>query len=142
MYGFDLSECAVSEAKKKLPSIEFKISDIYKAPYSDNMFGMVLCSEVLEHLKRPEKALVELNRLAKKILIITVPNEPWFCLGNFLSGKNITRLGNPVGHINHWNCYNFKLFLQKFSMGRGETIHIYNCFTWIIAVIEKNEKTD
>ncbi len=39
----------------------------------DSSFDTVVCSEVLEHLEDPEKALKELVRVARKRVIITVP---------------------------------------------------------------------
>lgn len=41
--------------------------------FEDNSFDTVVCSEVLEHLEDPEKALKELVRVTRKRVIITVP---------------------------------------------------------------------
>lgn len=51
------------------------VCDINCIPEKDASFDVVLCSEVLEHLPSPEKALTELSRLLKKggILILTAP---------------------------------------------------------------------
>jgi len=46
-------------------SIDIK-SEIYAIPRPDSSFDYILCSQVLEHLKYPHKALDELNRLLKK----------------------------------------------------------------------------
>lgn len=40
----------------------------------DNSFDLVVCSETLEHLPDPQKAWAELLRVAKKVLIVTVPS--------------------------------------------------------------------
>ena len=42
------------------------VSDITEIPVSDESFDAVLCSEVLEHVKDPNKALQELVRVTKK----------------------------------------------------------------------------
>jgi len=52
--------------------------DIQDLDYDDNSFDIVLALEVLEHVPDPIEAISELKRVAKKQLIISVPNEPWF----------------------------------------------------------------
>ena len=50
-------------------------STVYNIPVEDNLFDTILCSEVLEHLKEPDKAIEEANRVLKKngYAIYTVP---------------------------------------------------------------------
>lgn len=95
---------------------------------------MVCCTEVLEHLPDPAKAVAELLRVADKYVVLSVPNEPWFCLGNLISGKNISRLGNPVDHINHYTGRGFVKFLRQCGAVKIKT---FNCLVWTIAVVEK-----
>ena len=42
-------------------------------PFRDRCFDKILCAETLEHLLDPTKALFELARVSKKLLVITVP---------------------------------------------------------------------
>ena len=49
-------------------------SDIMHLPFSDNSFDLVICWEVLHHLPDPYEALREMNRLARKWLILFEPN--------------------------------------------------------------------
>ena len=51
------------------------ISDIIKIPEPDNSFDAILCTEVIEHVPDPIKALEELTRLLKPggIIILTAP---------------------------------------------------------------------
>jgi len=51
------------------------ICDITAIPEPDSSFDAILCSEVLEHIPEPEKALDEFTRLLKPggILILTAP---------------------------------------------------------------------
>ena len=44
-------------------------------PFADNSFDIVLLSEILEHLEKPEIALREATRVAKLKVILTVPWE-------------------------------------------------------------------
>ncbi|MCK4918255.1 MAG: class I SAM-dependent methyltransferase [Candidatus Pacebacteria bacterium] len=51
------------------------ISDITKIPAKDNSFDALMCTEVLEHLPKPIKAIKEFSRIIKSggKLIITAP---------------------------------------------------------------------
>lgn len=51
------------------------VSDIIDIPVGDNEFDAILCSEVLEHIPYPEKAISEFSRIINKdgYLILTAP---------------------------------------------------------------------
>ena len=136
--GIDGAEEAIALAKKFHADIDFRIGNLYGLNYPDKMFDVVLCSEVLEHLEQPKKALRELQRVSKSILLLTVPYEPWFRLGNLLSLHNVTRLGNPVDHINHWSFSGFQQFTK-------DKLDDFSCkyeisFPWSICLaVRKND---
>jgi len=48
---------------KRKPEI---IGDIHKMPFQDNKFEIILCTEVLEHLKNPSMAISEMRRVLKE----------------------------------------------------------------------------
>lgn len=109
--GVEYSKDAIKIGKKLFPSLTINQGSVYNLPYKDNSFDLIICTEVLEHLEEPTKALREILRVSKKYLIISVPNEPIFMLSNFLRGKNLLRLGDDEGHINHWNPMSLKRYL-------------------------------
>ncbi len=111
--GIDNSIDAISIGKNLFPGISFKVGDIYNLPYKSNSFDLVICSEVLEHLDDPNRALQELIRVSRKYCLLSVPNEPIFRLANFFRGKNISRWGNDIEHINHWSVNKFVNFIEK-----------------------------
>lgn len=132
--GVDYSSQAIRLGKKLFPHLILKRASIYKLPYKNSSFDLVLCTEVLEHLKNPFMALQEILRVSKKYVIVSVPNEPFFMLSNFLRGKNITKLGNDPGHINHWTIISF----QKFIKISGAKVKIIKFpFPWIMVVVQK-----
>ena len=108
--GIDGAKEAIVLAKQLHADIDFQIGNLYGIAFHDKAFDVVICSEVLEHLERPENALKELQRVTKSVLLLTVPHEPWFRLGNLFSLHNVMRLGDPVDHINHWNFSGFQHF--------------------------------
>ena len=111
--GIEYSKEAISFGKKLFPHLTIKQGSVYDLPYKDNSFDLIICTEVLEHLEYPIRALKEMLRVSKKYLVISIPNEPLFMISNFLRGKNLSSLGNDVGHINHWNPLSFKKYLGK-----------------------------
>lgn len=111
--GVDNSERAVKIGKKMYPGLNLIQGDIYNLPYKDNSFDIVLCTEVLEHLEDPGRALEELKRVTKKYIMLTVPNEPFFRLANFFRGKYISNFGNHPEHINLWTSHSFVNFVKS-----------------------------
>ena len=111
--GFDFLDTAIQIGKKQYPGLNLKQGDIYHIDAKPNTYDVVICSEVLEHLERPEEALKELIRVSKKYVVLSVPEEPLFMMGNLLRGKNIKRFGNDIEHIQHWTSKGFAKFVGK-----------------------------
>lgn len=132
--GVEYSKEAMSFGKKLFPHLTIKQGSIYDLPYKVNSFDLVVCTEVLEHLEEPAKALGEMLRVSRKYLIISVPNEPLFMLSNFLRGKNLSRFGNDEEHINHWNPLSLKKYLEKNGLRIMKT---RLPFPWITILGEK-----
>ena len=47
---------------------------------SNKKYDMVICTEVLEHLENPIKAIQKIKSIARKYILISVPNEPYYTL--------------------------------------------------------------
>lgn len=133
--GLEYTNEALKIARTLNKEITYIQGDIYQMPFQKKAFDIVLCTEVLEHLSKPEDALKELVRVTDSFLLLTVPNEPWFCLGNLLVLKNITRLGNPADHINHWTLKKFKSFTKKHL---GYNIFYTSSFPWSVALFKSD----
>lgn len=111
--GVDALPAALALGRKMHPGLRLRQGDIYHLPYKANAFDVVICTEVLEHLQEPAKALKELKRVTKNFCVLSVPNEPWFMIGNLLRGKNFSRLGNDIEHIQHWSSGSIRTFVEK-----------------------------
>jgi len=57
------------------PDIRFEQANIEKLPFPDRSFDTVICTHVLEHILEFRQALSELRRVARRRLIIVVPQE-------------------------------------------------------------------
>lgn len=121
IYGFDFSEKAIAYAKKIAVNAEFKHHDLYNK--LNVTFDIIFCTEVLEHLLYPEKALKNLilAMSEKSTIIITVPNG---------------RLDTFAGHINFWSPESWEVFINQNSEGlycKAENLDEKN----LIAIIRK-----
>ena len=130
LIGLEYTREAIDIAKAANQEISFVQGDIYAIPFEKNEFDLVLCTEVLEHLERPDRALRELTRVASHTILLTVPSEPWFCMGNLLTLKNVSRFGNPIDHINHWTYGGFKKYVHSLTEGGAnifQKLSLDNC---------------
>lgn len=123
--GMDLSQEAIDYAEAHFgDAAMFRTGSIYKLPFSDNSFDTVVCSEVLEHLDAPDKAVLELKRVARQYVVITVPREPYFKWLNDI-GRMMGTTPDP-GHVNFWTKTTFQAFIkQHFSDPQFAWKHTY-----------------
>lgn len=128
--GVDLSSRDLELLKRKFPAIETYCANIYDLGAVPAKFDLVICAEVLEHLDEPKRALAQIKRLAPRRVILTVPHEPWFMLSNLLAGKNVTRFGNDIEHVNHFTVRSFRRLLEDdFRLEELTT-----SYPWILAL--------
>jgi SAM-dependent methyltransferase len=106
---------------------------VLQLPFAPATFDAVLCLEVLEHLEDPAAALRELLRVARKAVVLSVPYEPYFRLGNLLRGKYLGGLGNHPEHIQHWNMRRLRRFLERGQREMPCDIRLVEAFPWIVA---------
>lgn len=110
--GFDLDDPAITQAWADGPG-ELVTGDAHALPFEDKSFDLVLGLEVLEHVADPHLVLAEMVRVTKRPLILSVPNEPFFRMGNLLTCRHVRSLGNTPGHWNHWTPISFQALVSK-----------------------------
>jgi len=138
--GCDISKQAVDIAQVNVgPEANIFVNDSFTTPLAAGSFDLVICTEVLEHVEQYHQMLAEIQRLAGKYVILTVPHEPWFILGNLLAGRHRSTRGNHPEHINHWNVRSFKKLVNQYF----EPVKCFRVFPWIFYIgrinIENNE---
>jgi 2-polyprenyl-3-methyl-5-hydroxy-6-metoxy-1,4-benzoquinol methylase len=124
---------ALLEAKKKHPELLFQMGDVGRIPYTSASFDLVLCLEVLEHVREPIPALEELRRVSSRHCLISVPNEPFFMISNLLRGKNVRAWGNDPEHLHRWTAPQFLgMVRERFAVER-----VAYPFPWVIALCRR-----
>jgi len=75
-------------------------ADLVRLPFADRSFDAVICCEVLEHLDEARclRAVRELARVARKCVIVTVPNAQDLDRSLFRCPR-CSVLFNPAGHL-------------------------------------------
>ena len=123
----------IKYAKKfhKLKNISFKEGDLDSNSLKKK-FDLVILTEVLEHLQNPRQALKKIRKLSNKYILLTVPNEPFFRLGNLFALKYVKDLGNSPGHLHNWT----KNQLSKFPRELGLNFKIKTSSFWNILLIK------
>jgi ubiquinone/menaquinone biosynthesis C-methylase UbiE len=77
-FGLDLAESLLAKASRRLGRREALIQgDAEQLPFRTGAWERVYCSEVLEHVPSPGRALAEIRRVVgpRGIAVVSVPNE-------------------------------------------------------------------
>jgi 2-polyprenyl-3-methyl-5-hydroxy-6-metoxy-1,4-benzoquinol methylase len=107
---------AIQPLSDELDGVRLIEDDIQDSQFEDDSFGLILCSEVLEHVADPERSLKTLHRILRPggIAIVTTPQRyslmELSCKVAFLPGvvhvvRHIYREPVlPLGHISLRSC--------------------------------------
>ncbi len=133
--GVEIHLESLKIAKKMNPETKVYQGTIYELPFKANSYELVLCTEVLEHLQDPEAAFLELDRVSKKFIIVSVPNEPLWRVGNMIRFKYWKNLGNTPDHIQHWTTFGFNAIAKEYF----RVIKMKVPITWTMLLCEKTK---
>src|SRR5438270_10582531 len=61
--GIEYMDQAIKLGKKLHPQVVIRKGTIYNLPYKSDSFDIIICTEVMEHLEDPDKALEEMKRV-------------------------------------------------------------------------------
>lgn len=108
----DLPDAGLRREWAARPGPQFLHGDATRLPFPDNAFDVVASVEVLEHLRDPVAGLREYARVSRRHLVLSVPREPVFRIGNLIAARHVRDLGNTPGHLNHWSSPDFIRFVS------------------------------
>src|SRR5258705_11191373 len=77
-FGIDLAESLLAKAARRLVKRGTLVQgDAEQLPFRDRAWERVYCSEVLEHIPSPAKALAEMRRIIASggVAVVSVPND-------------------------------------------------------------------
>ena len=113
----DSSAQMVLEAKRdnRSAKLHFSVQDMFCLPYADKSFDVVIVSNALHIVPRPEKALQEIRRVLKDDGILIAPT--FTHAGNSFSGKTKAFFMKLAGFPLHskWTQEEYLSFLQQNS---------------------------
>jgi ubiquinone/menaquinone biosynthesis C-methylase UbiE len=102
-YGIDVNKYAIQYCKNM--RLRCSLGSAYKIPFKNNFFDGLLCSNVFEHLNKPETAIKEFRRVLKEggKLVIIVPTK---------SGYERDKT-----HVKFWEEGELTEVLERFGFG-------------------------
>jgi SAM-dependent methyltransferase len=127
--GLEYRQDKAKVAADKLDAVSVVRGDAGVLPFPDRSADLVTSIEVLEHLPGFEQAVAEMARICRGRLVVSVPWEPWFRLGNLGRGKNVARWGNDPEHVNFFNPKRLGASLGA----HFAEVRVVRAFPWIIA---------
>ncbi|HVL52191.1 MAG TPA: class I SAM-dependent methyltransferase [Actinomycetota bacterium] len=89
------------------------VADARRLPFRDDSADLVLAIEVLEHVEDPAAALAEMARVGRGRVVLSVPLEPLWRVGNLLRRRYLSDLGNTPGHVNHFSRRGFVNLVEQ-----------------------------
>jgi 2-polyprenyl-3-methyl-5-hydroxy-6-metoxy-1,4-benzoquinol methylase len=110
--GLDHAAAGIAHLRRLLPEAEGIVGNLYNVDLGDGGYDLVLCTEVLEHLREPEAALTVLCRLCASggTVLVTVPDG---------------EVDSFEGHENFWGEAAFSRMVSRYGDARvtrmGET---------------------
>jgi len=77
VYGVDINEAALAEARRNVPQGQFALLSAEDlSAYADGYFAIVIAKHVVEHLHQPKRAIAEISRVLRPggLLLMATPN--------------------------------------------------------------------
>lgn len=138
--GMDIDREAVEISRENFEKIDrggvsVTLGDLYGLNKNDERIKgcMLICCEVLEHVPNPEEALKIISQCTDEYFIVSVPQEPFWCMLNVLRGKYLRSFGNTPGHINHWTKRRFINTVSNY----GEILAVATPLPWTMILARK-----
>ncbi len=85
-------------------------ADAVQLPFDDEAYDLVVCLDVLAHLRDPSAGLRELARVSSRHLLLSAPHEPFVSVAGLLAGRRPPRRRDTPAH--RWTAAGFQRFVS------------------------------
>mgnify|MGYP000102277726 CR=1 FL=1 len=137
----DASVEMIAEAKRDNQSakLHFSVQDMFRLPYADKSFDVVIVSNALHIVPQPEKALAEIHRVLKDDGVLIAPT--FTHAGNSFSGKVRAFFMKLAGFPLHskWTSEEYLRFLRQNVWAVRKSVVLKASFPLTYAECEKTE---
>ena len=137
----DASAEMIAEARRDNDSskLHFSVQDMFRLPYADKSFDVVIVSNALHIVPHPEKALAEIRRVLKDDGVLVAPT--FTHAGNTLRGRIrlffMKLAGFPLR--SRWTSEEYLSFLRQNGWAVRKSAVLKASFPLIYAECEKTE---
>ncbi len=117
----DISEVALTRAKEK--GLETVVGDLEKElPFEPKSFDYVIATEIIEHISFSEELLMEMSRVAREYILVSIPNSAhWTYRIQLLFGAFPRQWAfHPREHLRFWSIGDFKKTLSGVGLHAEE----------------------
>ena len=137
----DASPEMIAEAKRdnRLAKLHFSVQDMFRLPYVEESFDVVIVSNALHIVPQPEKALAEIRRVLKDDGVLIAPT--FTHAGNSFSGKVKAFFMKLAGFPLHsrWTSEEYLRFLRQNGWDVRKIVILKASFPLTYAECEKTE---
>ena len=137
----DASPEMIAEARRDNQSakLHFSVQDMFRLPYADKSFDVVIVSNALHIVPQPEKALAEIRRVLKDDGMLIAPT--FTHAGNSFSGKVKAFFMKLAGFPRHgrWTSEEYLCFLRQNGWTVRKSAVLKASFPLTYAECEKTE---
>lgn len=135
--GVDIARAVLDTVAADMPeTVRLQVGDVRKLDFDDDMFELVVCFEVIEHVEDPSTVLDELVRVLAPggLLMISSPNRGVYPAGNphhlheFVPAELEAELAARLAHVRllRQNDYVVSAVLSDATAGQGDGTAIQN----------------
>ena len=137
----DASAEMIAEAKRdnRSAKLHFSVQDMFRLPYAEESFDVVIVSNALHIVPQPEKALVEIQRVLKEDGVLIAPT--FTHAGNSFSGKVKAFFMKLAGFPLHsrWTSEEYLKFLEQNGWAVRKSVVLKASFPLTYAECVKSE---
>lgn len=109
LYGLDINRNACAIAKKRVPSANIKMGSVYKLPYANNSFDVVIIAASFMHFQYPLKALGEICRVSRDVVFFDLSTKT--NISEWL--RNLKIMGRSSVPEKRYDFFDIKKILPK-----------------------------